>query len=101
MSLLGRMTEAIAAIMALHSILKVSKSHRQKAITIKLICKLTICTKSDKENRCNEFIRDITRFAIRNRSIIEKAPLQTYVSALVFAPRQSVVRKQFENQIPG
>src|SRR5947199_7163468 len=33
--------------------------------------------------------------------IIDEAPLQTYCSALIFAPEDSVVRKQFENDIPA
>src|SRR5207248_2728886 len=41
------------------------------------------------------------RFALYNRSVIEKAPLQIYSSALVFTPEQSIVRKQFEECISG
>jgi WD40 repeat protein len=33
--------------------------------------------------------------------VIELAPLQTYCSALIFAPEQSIVRKQFKNHIPS
>ncbi|KAH8585978.1 putative F-box and wd40 domain protein [Bisporella sp. PMI_857] len=47
------------------------------------------------------FIHDAKRFALNNRSIIEQAPLQLYCSALVFAPGNSIVRKQFENYIPS
>jgi WD40 repeat protein len=32
--------------------------------------------------------------------VIEKAPLQLYCSALVFAPEKSIVRRQFERCIP-
>jgi hypothetical protein len=32
------------------------------------------------------FVHDAIRFALYNRSIIEKAPLQLYCSALVYAP---------------
>ena len=32
--------------------------------------------------------------------MIEQTPLQTYCSALIFAPEDSVVRKQFKNDIP-
>src|ERR1700722_9770532 len=46
-------------------------------------------------------IRDAHRFVLSNRSIIEEAPLQLYCSALVFAPKMSIVRKQFEGEIPG
>jgi WD40 repeat protein len=32
--------------------------------------------------------------------MIEQAPLQLYCSALVFAPRNSIIRRQFEDYIP-
>src|SRR2546430_17412729 len=40
------------------------------------------------------------RFALYGRPAIEKAPLQAYRSALIFAPAKSIVRKQFEDRIP-
>jgi WD40 repeat protein len=46
------------------------------------------------------FVRDAKRFVLYNRSMIEVTPLQTYCSALIFAPEDSIVRKQFENDIP-
>ncbi|KAH8803728.1 putative WD-repeat protein [Hyaloscypha sp. PMI_1271] len=45
-------------------------------------------------------IHDAKRFALYNRSIIEKMPLQLYYSALIFAPEKSIIRKQFEGYIP-
>ena len=45
------------------------------------------------------FIHDAKRFALYNRSVIEQAPLQLYCSALVFAPRNSIIRRQFEDYI--
>ncbi|TVY85514.1 Vegetative incompatibility protein HET-E-1 [Lachnellula suecica] len=47
------------------------------------------------------FIHDAKRFAISTRSIIEQAPLQTYCSALIFAPGKSIVRQTFEKLIPS
>src|SRR6266480_1221419 len=40
------------------------------------------------------------RFALNCRPVIEQAPLQTYCSALIFAPDKSLVRKRFEDKIP-
>jgi predicted NACHT family NTPase len=40
------------------------------------------------------------RFTFYGRSAIERAPLQTYCSALIFAPMKSIVRKHFEDRIP-
>ena len=46
-------------------------------------------------------VKDAKRFILNNRSIIEKVPLQTYISALIFSPKKSIVRSQFSTQIPS
>ena len=40
-------------------------------------------------------LNDASRFALRNRYIIDQAPLQTYMSGLLFAPSLSHVRQMF------
>jgi WD40 repeat protein len=40
---------------------------------------------------------DASRFALRNRYIIDEAPLQIYMSALLFAPSKSNVRQMFDH----
>jgi WD40 repeat protein len=45
-------------------------------------------------------VQDARRLILQNRSIIEQAPLQTYCSALVFAPETSVIRNMFIDEIP-
>ena len=57
-------------------------------------------TKAIKSPNLHAFIHDSRRFILYNRSIIEEAPLQTYCSALVFVPQRSLVRKQFESEMP-
>ncbi|KKZ66816.1 hypothetical protein EMCG_07505 [[Emmonsia] crescens] len=47
------------------------------------------------------FLNDARRFVLRNRQIIDTAPLQVYSSALVFAPEISIVKKQFKDHIPS
>jgi WD40 repeat protein len=42
---------------------------------------------------------DASRFALRNRYIIDEAPLQTYLSALLFAPSKSNVRQMFGDSL--
>jgi WD40 repeat protein len=42
-------------------------------------------------------LHDASRFALRNRYIIDEAPLQIYVSALLFAPSRSIIRQTFVN----
>jgi WD40 repeat protein len=39
-------------------------------------------------------------FVLYNRAAIEQAPLQTYCSALIFAPTTSIIRENFKNCIP-
>ncbi|OAG10550.1 putative WD-repeat protein [Paraphaeosphaeria sporulosa] len=41
------------------------------------------------------FLRDASRFALQSVSILAKAPLQIYSSALLFSPEASIVRKAF------
>jgi WD40 repeat protein len=38
---------------------------------------------------------DASRFTLHNRNIIDEAPLQLYMSALLLAPRQSIIRQTF------
>lgn len=46
-------------------------------------------------------VKDAERFILSNRAIIEKAPLQTYASALVFSPTGSLIRKRHSDQLPA
>ncbi|KAF1810155.1 hypothetical protein P152DRAFT_475732, partial [Eremomyces bilateralis CBS 781.70] len=46
------------------------------------------------------FLHDAKRFVLYNRRAIEQAPLQTYSSALVFAPTSSIIRENFKGCIP-
>ncbi|KAF2402691.1 purine and uridine phosphorylase, partial [Trichodelitschia bisporula] len=50
--------------------------------------------------RLSEFVHDMKRFVLYNRSAIELAPLQTYCSALVFSPTASLVKRRFQSQMP-
>jgi len=44
-------------------------------------------------------LNDASRFALRNRYIINQAPLQIYMSALLFAPTLSHVRQMFNDSL--
>jgi len=57
--------------------------------------------KFDESPNIHAFIYDAKRFALHNRLIIEQAPLQSYCSALVFAPEKSIVRETFKRYIPS
>ncbi|KAL2195940.1 hypothetical protein P885DRAFT_70078 [Corynascus similis CBS 632.67] len=47
-----------------------------------------------------DLVRDAHRFALSYKWIIEHAPLQVYISALVFAPASSLIRACFGTEIP-
>ncbi|KAI9779259.1 MAG: hypothetical protein M1839_007511 [Geoglossum umbratile] len=79
LSLIGEISKGVLIIMALQSIL----------------------TELDKQTDLLAMVNDAKRFILINRSIIEKAPLQTYSSALVFSPKKSIIRTQFSTQFPA
>ncbi|KAK3346917.1 hypothetical protein B0T25DRAFT_290788 [Lasiosphaeria hispida] len=46
-------------------------------------------------------IEDVYRFILLNQWLIEQAPLQTYISALLFTPANSIIRRIFAKEEPG
>jgi WD40 repeat protein len=46
-------------------------------------------------------VKDAKRFILYNRSIVEKTPLQVYISALAFSPKISLIRRIFLSQGPA
>ncbi|KAF3807865.1 Vegetative incompatibility protein HET-E-1 [Colletotrichum gloeosporioides] len=48
----------------------------------------------------SEFVDDANRFLLYHRAVIEDKPLQLYASALVFSPKQSVVKSTFRREAP-
>ncbi|KAF2229457.1 hypothetical protein EV356DRAFT_475377 [Viridothelium virens] len=77
MSLLRKVPNALAVIRKLQSILTKSKS-------ILL----------------SQMVHDMLRFIMWGGAVMEKAPLQVYYSALLFAPERSIVRRQFIQEMP-
>jgi hypothetical protein len=51
----------------------------------------------DQGEQLAALLDDASRFALRNRHVVDEAPLQTYMSALLFAPSLSKVRQMFGN----
>ncbi|SPO02558.1 uncharacterized protein DNG_05231 [Cephalotrichum gorgonifer] len=47
-----------------------------------------------------DLVRDARRFILSHKTVIEIAPLQAYVSALVFSPHHSLVRELFKTEEP-
>ncbi len=48
----------------------------------------------------HQLVQDTRRFILAHQDTIEEAPLQAYVSALVFSPTQSLTRKLFSHEEP-
>ncbi|OCK78068.1 purine and uridine phosphorylase, partial [Lepidopterella palustris CBS 459.81] len=72
---------------------------KQSSEGIRAIASLQSMVNSKDDRNLHMFLYDAKRFFLYNRSIIEEAPLQTYCSALAFAPQKSQVRKQFEEEM--
>ncbi|EUC40026.1 hypothetical protein COCMIDRAFT_109863, partial [Bipolaris oryzae ATCC 44560] len=77
MSLLQKMLEAILALQKLEATLDVTES-----------------------TTVSNVVHDALRFAMWSGSGIQEAPLQVYYSALVFAPKRSIVRRYFQQEMP-
>ncbi|OCK81525.1 WD40 repeat-like protein [Lepidopterella palustris CBS 459.81] len=78
LSLMGRLSDSVLILAVLHNIAK----------------------KQDSNSEMQAMIHDARRFILYNRFVIEQAPLQVYYSALVFAPKSSIVRDSFCSQMP-
>ncbi|KAK3349952.1 WD40-repeat-containing domain protein [Lasiosphaeria hispida] len=48
-----------------------------------------------------DLVEDIYRFILLNQWLVEQAPLQTYISALLFTPTDSIIRRIFAKEEPG
>ncbi|KAL8868393.1 MAG: hypothetical protein Q9174_005022, partial [Haloplaca sp. 1 TL-2023] len=77
MSLMRRMSQAVLMITRLAKILERVPDQLLYAVT-----------------------EDARRFILRNRALIEEAPLQTYVSALIFTPAESPIRESYIRRAP-
>ncbi|KAB5581153.1 putative WD-repeat protein [Coniochaeta sp. 2T2.1] len=68
--------------------------------SIAMINKLQALLTPDNSANVSAFLHDATRFVLNYRSIIDLSPLQIYTSAIVFAPKRSIIRNLFEDSIP-
>ncbi|PHH53425.1 Vegetative incompatibility protein HET-E-1 [Ceratocystis fimbriata CBS 114723] len=62
--------------------------------------RLKLCLKRPSQD-LEDFIKDAQRFLLFCGEIIEVAPLQVYVSALIFSPTNSLIRRMFSHEEPG
>ncbi|CAG8881375.1 unnamed protein product [Penicillium salamii] len=66
-----------------------------------IISMLQSVTDSVKNHELSEFLHDAKRFTLKNRQIADDAPLQLYCSGLMFAPKSTIIRNLFEEQLPN
>ncbi|PQE03932.1 vegetative incompatibility HET-E-1 protein [Rutstroemia sp. NJR-2017a BVV2] len=87
LSLIGRLRESIGMVDSLMAIID---------------CKylLNIIFKPINSSQISMFLYDAKRFILSYYSIAELSPLQLYSSALIFAPKKSIIRNTFQNYIP-
>ncbi|KAK6389797.1 hypothetical protein LTR81_026987, partial [Elasticomyces elasticus] len=48
----------------------------------------------------SELVQDALRFSMSHKQMIETHPLQVYISALLFSPQRSIIRRWFRHEIP-
>ncbi|CAI7586026.1 unnamed protein product [Penicillium glandicola] len=65
-----------------------------------ILDRLQLVILGDRHDDMTKLLHDAKRFVLKNRQIIDQAPLQIYCSGLVFAPKQSMIRTLFEKDLP-
>ncbi|KAJ5115953.1 WD40-repeat-containing domain protein [Penicillium angulare] len=68
---------------------------------IEMVNLLQLIFKNTTNSALSDFLQDAKRFILKNSQIVDRAPLQIYYSGLMFAPRESIVRKQFDTELPN
>ncbi|KAL3457447.1 hypothetical protein BJX64DRAFT_293126 [Aspergillus heterothallicus] len=66
-----------------------------------MIHELQAVIQAKQHQVASEYFEDVRRFILSNREIVEADPSQLYSSALIFAPRDSNVRKAFSGHLSG
>ncbi|KAL5085552.1 hypothetical protein Trisim1_012506 [Trichoderma cf. simile WF8] len=61
---------------------------------------IDLLEKQTPRSRVLSLVQDARRFIFRHKRLIESTPLQVYVSALIFSPLQSEIRKIFKDEEP-
>ncbi|KAF3935035.1 hypothetical protein ABW20_dc0105325 [Dactylellina cionopaga] len=70
---------------------------------VQMVDSLSSRVNVDNGKQLSDMVYDIKRFVLQNQVIIDLAPMQLYLSTLIFAPTRSIVRTIFnpENTIQG
>ncbi|RKL13866.1 hypothetical protein BFJ70_g15820 [Fusarium oxysporum] len=70
------------------------------AESVGLIEELQSIVDDEKGGQIASFLYDAKRFVLSCRWTLDTAPLQLYASAIVFAPKQSIMRQTFKQYLP-
>ncbi|KAL4868722.1 hypothetical protein BDV12DRAFT_185766 [Aspergillus spectabilis] len=92
MSILGFVSECLDALSILQSVVK--------GFMPRNIQTVKTASEINKKPGISEFLYDAKRFNLKNMQIADTAPLQLYVSGLIFAPKMAIIRRTFERELP-
>ncbi|CZR62822.1 related to WD40-repeat protein (notchless protein) [Phialocephala subalpina] len=69
--------------------------------SIGIVDHLLVIVAAGTSTKVSRFLHDAKRFILSYYSIADSSPLQLYCSALIFAPKASIIRNTFRNYIPS
>lgn len=96
---LGKLGHAIEAMSNISDILVIDSNPNQEGKLSRSMP--SIHRKSKRASRLHKFASDAFQFLLRNKLMIEEAPLQLYISALIFTPISSEVRERYRKEMPS
>ncbi|KAJ5971706.1 uncharacterized protein N7479_001624 [Penicillium vulpinum] len=65
-----------------------------------ILDRLQMSISGNDSSLISDFLHDAKRFILKNRQIVDQAPLQVYCAGLIFAPRTGIIRREFKRSLP-
>ncbi|KAK4064160.1 uncharacterized protein Triagg1_9139 [Trichoderma aggressivum f. europaeum] len=102
LTLIGRLSDGIDMIRLLESLLSLKDTRRGIQDLLAGIGR-NVGSSGTKvtHQTLTAVVQDATRFLYAHSSTIEAAPMQLYISALIFSPRTSLIRRIYQHHIPS
>ncbi|KAF3065674.1 hypothetical protein CFAM422_009546 [Trichoderma lentiforme] len=102
LAIIGRLSDAIDMIRLLESLLS-HKDTRRNIHNLLIGIRRNIGSSGTRVTyqTLTTVVQDATRFLYAHSSTIEATPMQLYISALIFSPRTSLIRRIYQHQIPS
>ncbi|KAJ5973878.1 WD40-repeat-containing domain protein [Penicillium waksmanii] len=66
---------------------------------IEMIQRLRLAMQAERDHEISGFLHDAWHFILRNQQIADTAPLQLYSAGLVFISEDSIIRRNFKNEL--